>query len=149
MTTYERRVKMNQSTFVGRIVRDIKVNNLSGNGRVVNNVIAINRRYKKSNGERLADFIPFVAWNHHADILAKYTAKGHLLAITGMMQSRSYKDHEENDVYIIECLVSDITLLQPKDVKTQSSMEYRPTATETVQVKEQSLNEQSIKEALL
>ncbi|XJS10332.1 single-stranded DNA-binding protein [Aerococcaceae bacterium WGS1372] len=139
---------MNQSTFVGRIVRDIKVNSLSGNGRVVNNVIAINRHYKKSNGERAADFIPFVAWNHHADILEKYTAKGHLIAITGMMQSRSYKDNEDNDVYVIECLVSEITLIQPKDAKHQVQVEYQPVSMETMQVREPSLDEQSIKKAI-
>lgn len=138
---------MNQSTFVGRIVRDIKVNSLAGNGRVVNNVIAINRHYKKANGERTADFIPFVAWNHHADLLEKYTAKGHLVALTGMMQSRSYKDHENNDVYVIECLVSDITLLQSRDSKTQEQTNYQSGPTEALQVREEPLDEQSIKEA--
>lgn len=138
---------MNQSTFVGRIVRDIKVNSLAGNGRVVNNVIAINRHYKKANGERTADFIPFVAWNHHADLLERYTAKGQLIAISGMMQSRRYRDGEDNDVYVIECVVDDITLLQSRDNRESEQGTYQKKQEEVLQINELALDEQSIKEA--
>lgn len=106
---------MNQVVFVGRIVRPVDVKSVGNHGRVVNNIIAINRLQKDANGERLADFIPFVAWNHLADLLGKYCEKGHQVSISGKMQSRKYTNKDDQDVYVLECLVSDVTLLSQRE----------------------------------
>lgn len=102
---------MNKIILVGRIVRDVEVRAVGSNGKVINNVIAVNRYHKDANGERQADFIPFVAWNHHADLMNKYAKKGDQISIAGRMQSRKYTNKEDQDVYVIECLVDDITFI--------------------------------------
>ena len=145
---------MNQTILVGRIVRDINVRTVSVNGRVVNNVIAINRHHKNANGERLTDFIPFVAWNHHADLLKRYAAKGNQVALSGMMQSRKYNDNEGNDVYVIELLVDDITLIhtgesqntetnQVDQSQSQAQLQSQPTNEQ-----QQQFDQESMKQAL-
>lgn len=134
--------------FVGRIVRDVSVRNVGVHGRVVNNVIAINHHHKDANGERNADFIPFAAWNHYADLLMKYAAKGHQVAIAGKMQSRSYKDNENKDRYVIECLVDEITLLQPKDSHKSKQAKSQKQNQDLAQSEQDQIDEASIRTAI-
>lgn len=102
---------MNKVVFVGRIVRDVEVRQVGSSGRVVNNVIAIQRHHRDSNGNRATDFIPFVAWDHLAELMDRYCKKGDQISLSGRMQSRKYKNREEQDVYVIECLVEELTLI--------------------------------------
>lgn len=110
---------MNQVVFVGRLVRPVELRKVGNHSRVVNNIIAINRYQKDANGERLADFIPFVAWDHMADLLQKYCDKGQQVSISGRMQSRKYTNKDNQDVYVLECLVSDMTLIYQKESTTK------------------------------
>lgn len=102
---------MNQVTFVGRICREVETRQVSAEHRVVNNVIAVQRTYKDRNGEAVTDFIPFVAWDGIAMTLGKYADKGQRIAISGQMQSRKYTNQEQEVVYVIECNVRELTLL--------------------------------------
>lgn len=131
--------------YVGRIVRDVKRNKVGQNGRVVNNVIAINHYQKDANGERRADFIPFVAWNHLADLLHNYTVKGQQIAITGKMQSRKYTDSDNNDRYVIECLVEELTLLQSRDSDDSKQKQTDNNQVEQTQSADIQIDEESIR----
>lgn len=105
---------MNQAVFVGRLCRDISIRNVSESHRVTNNTIAINRAHRDRNGEVVTDYIPFVAWDHLADLLATYVQKGSLLSLSGIMQSRNYTNKDNQTVYVVECLVTDVTLIERK-----------------------------------
>lgn len=109
---------MNQANFVGRLVREVEVKQLNSGARVVNNTIAVTRVYASKHSEEVTDFINIVAWNHLADLLAKYVAKGQQIAISGSMQSRNYEREDSQKVYVTECVVDSITLISrshPKD----------------------------------
>ena len=101
---------MNQVNFVGRIVKEIEVKSIK-TSQVVNNTLAVQRSRKNKEGEHLTDFIPFVAWDGLAKVLSNYCQKGQQIAISGRMQSRNYQNKEGQTVYVIECLVNDLTLL--------------------------------------
>lgn len=131
--------------FVGRIVRDVKLKKVGNHGRVVNNVVAINQYQKDAKGDRQADFIPFVAWNHLADLLVSYTAKGHQIAITGKMQSRKYTDSDNNDRYIVECLVEELKLIQPRDNNSSKQTQTSETQAGPTQEANQQIDEESIR----
>lgn len=104
---------MNRSILIGRIVRDIQIHELDQGQKVVNNVLAINRIYKKG-GEGEADFIPFVAWGKRAELLDKYCQKGDLIGLEGRLQSRKYEDKEGHTKYVIELVVDHLQFLQAK-----------------------------------
>lgn len=101
---------MNQVMLVGRIVRPIEVK-VVGEHRVVNNTLAVSRKHRDRQGELPTDFIPISAWDHLADVLQKFCQKGQQVALTGKMQSRSYTNASQQTVFIVECLVTEITLL--------------------------------------
>ncbi|WP_282920470.1 single-stranded DNA-binding protein [Ignavigranum ruoffiae] len=102
---------MNQVVFVGRLVRQPELKELAENLCVVNNCIAVHRPLRNQHGEEVTDFIPFVVWNRLAEILVKYCDKGDQIALSGRMQSRKYENKEKQTVYVVECLVTGLTLI--------------------------------------
>lgn len=104
---------MNTIALIGRMTKDIELKDI-GEGRfVTNNTLAVRKNYKKD-GTTEADFIPFVAWGKRAELLEEYCSKGDLIALTGKMQSRSYKNESEETKYVIEMVVEDIDFIQKK-----------------------------------
>lgn len=117
---------MNQVTFVGRLCRQVELKELADSLAVTNNVIAVTRPFKDRNGESVTDFIPFTAWNGIAKTLHKYACKGQRVAIAGTMQSRNYKNDQDQEIYVIECNVSELTLLdkpRSKEKELQTKVE--------------------------
>lgn len=104
---------MNQVSLIGRIVRDIELRDVGDGKIVLNNVVAIQRHYRTENGNE-ADFIPFVVWGKRAELIEEYCNKGDLIGLSGKMQSRSYQNNELETVYVVELLVNEVQLLQPK-----------------------------------
>lgn len=104
---------MNQTAFIGRIVRPIEVKNVGENRLVVNNTIAI-QRYRKNESGQEADFIPFVAWGKTAELIDAHCHKGDLIGLTGRMQSRSYLRNEQDQVFVVELVADEVQFLQPK-----------------------------------
>lgn len=117
---------MNQAVFVGRLCRDVSVRNVNESHRVMNNTIAINRAHRDRNGEVVSDYIPFVAWDHLADLLDTYTQKGSLVSLSGIMQSRNYTNKENQTIYVVECLVTDVTLIDRKTRATDNNQKIVP-----------------------
>ena len=113
---------MNQTMLVGRLTREVEIKTV-GVHRVVNNCLAVSRKHRDRNGEVKTDFIPLVAWDHWADLLHKYTQKGHRVGICGRMESRSYTNAQNQVVYLLECQVQDVTLLESKAHKTTETMQ--------------------------
>lgn len=102
---------MNQVFFVGRIVRPVEMKLVGQNHRVVNNTLAVSRNHRDKEGNMQTDFIPIIAWDHLAELLDKYCEKGQRIALTGRMQSRSYINNLQQSIFVVECLVNEITLL--------------------------------------
>ncbi|HFI0432498.1 TPA: single-stranded DNA-binding protein, partial [Streptococcus suis] len=62
-----------------------------------------------------ADFINCVMWRQQAENLANWTKKGHLIAITGRIQTRSYDNQQGQRVYVTEVVAESFQLLEKRD----------------------------------
>ena len=113
---------MNQLLLVGRLTRPVEDRQV-GDHRVVNNCLAVSRRHRDRNGDFQTDFIPIVAWDYLADLLVKYAQKGHRIGVVGRMESRHYTNNQDQKVYILECHVQDITLLEGQNHSTPKGQE--------------------------
>ncbi|MGQ7325401.1 single-stranded DNA-binding protein, partial [Streptococcus suis] len=69
----------------------------------------------QSTGEREADFINCVLWRQQAENLANWTKKGHLIGITGRIQTRSYDNQQGQRVYVTEVVAESFQLLEKRD----------------------------------
>jgi len=112
---------MNQMALIGRIVRDMELKTTSEGRCVLNNTIAVQRRFKSESGPQ-ADFIPFTAWGKTAELIDKYCKKGHLIGLSGRIQSRSYLDKGNETVYVVEMIADEVQFLQPKNEAEYAKM---------------------------
>ena len=66
---------MNKVMLVGRLTKDPEMKFTSNQNQYCNFTLAVDRRFKDSNGQRQADFINCVAWKNTAVFIQKYFHK--------------------------------------------------------------------------
>lgn len=109
---------MNNFNCVGRLVRDIEINNY--NGTIVGKSgIAVNRKFAKE-GQQDVDFINFTIFGKQAESLEKYVKKGQQVALSGRIQIDRYMNKEGEQASSIYMLVNEFTFL-PNNSSNSSS----------------------------
>lgn len=118
---------INNVVLVGRLTRDVELRYTPSNQAVATFTLAVNRNFKnQSTGEREADFINCVIWRKQAENLANWAKKGHLIAITGRIQARSYDNQQGQRVYVTEVVAEIYQLLEKRDnTGNHTSTEYQ------------------------
>ncbi|HEM6216140.1 TPA: single-stranded DNA-binding protein [Streptococcus suis] len=106
---------INNVVLVGRLTRDVELRYTPSNQAVATFTLAVNRNFKNQDGEREADFINVVIWRQQAENLASWTKKGHLIAITGRIQTRSYENQQGQRVYVTEVVAESFQILEKRD----------------------------------
>lgn len=119
---------MNKVLLMGRLTKDPEVKKTQSNLSVCSFSIAVDRRFKDSNGNKQADFINCVAWRTAADVIGNYFHKGSRILVTGSLQSRSYDDQAGNKRTVIEVLIEEVEFVDPKQTQgqAQTQEEVRP-----------------------
>ena len=108
---------MNNVNLVGNITADFKLFNAGERTAVASTSLAYNDSYKKPNGDKVetTSFFEIVAFGKLGEALAKYTAKGHKLGVTGRLQQRTWMDSETGKKRSsVQVVVTDFDFLQPK-----------------------------------
>lgn len=111
---------INNVSLTGRITKDLEKKETGKGTSVVNFSLAVDRRFKNSNGDREADFIGIQAWGMTADLLCKYCGKGSLIGIEGRIQTRNYENNQGQRVYVTEVVAENVTFLDSKKSSSQS-----------------------------
>ncbi|HEM3176533.1 TPA: single-stranded DNA-binding protein [Streptococcus suis] len=107
---------INNVVLVGRLTSDVELRYTPSNQAVATFTLAVNRNFKnQATGEREADFINVVIWRQQAENLANWTKKGHLVGITGRIQTRSYENHQGQRVYVTEVIAESFQILEKRD----------------------------------
>ncbi len=106
---------INNVILIGRLTRDVELRYTPNNVAVGAFTLAVNRNYKNAAGDREADFINCVIWNKQAENLANWTRKGHLIGITGRIQTRSYENQQGQRVYVTEVVAESFQVLEKRD----------------------------------
>lgn len=117
---------MNIILLSGRLTKDNELRHTQSNKAVLNNTLAVNRRFKDSQGETQTDFFDLVFWEGRAEIVNKYTKKGDRLLIKGEMQSRYYTTTEGQNIKVYEVIVDEIEFLEPKQQSDNAPYEDAP-----------------------
>ena len=114
---------INNVTLTGRITKDLEKKETGKGTSVVNFSLAVDRRFKNSNGNREADFIGIQAWGMTADLLCKYCGKGSLIGIEGRIQTRNYENNQGQRVYVTEVVAENVTFLDSKKNNNDQSQQ--------------------------
>lgn len=104
---------LNHVVLMGRLVADPELRQTPAGVSVTSFRIAVDRDYSKD-GERQADFIDIVAWRQTADFVARYFAKGRMIAVDGAIQTRNYKDKQGNKRTAVEVVADSVYFADSK-----------------------------------
>ena len=111
---------MNKWCGIGRLTKDPDVKNTASQVTVCKFTVAVDRKYKDSNGQRQTDFINCVAWRQTATFISQYFHKGNRIGIIGSIQTRTYDDDNGNRQYITEVVVDEAEFVESKSSSEQS-----------------------------
>lgn len=106
---------MNKIILIGRLTRDPEMKIIEDSGRVFCKfTLAVERKYKSSNGERGVDFIPIVFWGKKAEVIGEYLTKGKLLSVSGRLQTGNYEASDGSKRYKAEVIAEDFQFIDSK-----------------------------------
>ena len=101
---------MNSTNHIGRLTADPELRRTGDGTAVCTFTLAVRRPAAKD----ASDFIDFVAWRQSAEYLCQYGHKGDIVAVNGSLQSRKWKDRNENNRISWEIIANSIELLSGK-----------------------------------
>lgn len=101
---------INTVMLVGRLVQDPEIIERENGSKVSRVTLAVNRKFKSSDGIYHTDFIDCVLWNNFAKNVNDYCSKGDLIGIRGRIQVDVYeKDGIKRK--ITDVIAESVTLL--------------------------------------
>ena len=111
---------MNKCVIIGRLTKEPEVKNTSNQVTVCTFTVAVDRKFKDSNGQRQADFINCVAWRQTATFISQYFHKGSRIGLTGSIQTRTYEDKNGDKKFITEVVVDEAEFVESLNTSAQT-----------------------------
>lgn len=96
---------VNNCVFMGRIAQELELKKTASNISVCSFALAVQRSYKKEGEDYKTDWIDCVAYRNTADFISGYFRKGELIALTGEMHTRTYKDKNGSMHKVTELII--------------------------------------------
>lgn len=121
---------MNKVQLVGRLTKDPEFS-VVGNNQTpfVKFTVAVDRRFKDANGNKMSDFIPCVAWKQTAQFVSNYFKKGQRIGLCGTIQTRNFDDPQTGKkVYVTEVLAEEVEFVDSKTETTAAQPRTAPSA---------------------
>ena len=87
---------LNHITIMGRLTRDPELRRTGSGIAVASFTVAVDRDFSQKGGEKETDFINCVAWRQTGEFVSKYFKKGSMIAVSGRLQNREWKDKDGN-----------------------------------------------------
>ena len=117
---------MNKTIQIGRLTGDPEVNYTQGAESIciARYTLAVDRKFKREN-EPTADFIRCVAFGKNGEFAETYFRKGMKVAITGRIQTGSYKDRDNKTIYTTDVIVEEQEFCESKK-ETQDNAPSTP-----------------------
>lgn len=106
---------LNKVIFIGRLTKDPELRFTESGAGLCQFTLAVDRPYKKRNGNKETDFINVVVWRKLAEICAKYLAKGQLAAVEGRLEIRSYTNREGKPRRAVQVVAENVQFLSPRE----------------------------------
>ena len=115
---------MNKVIEIGRLTKDPEIRYSQGTNTtcVARYTLAVDRKFKQE-GQPNADFINCIAFGKLGEFAEKYLHKGIKIAVTGRIQTGSYKNKDGNTVYTTDVVVEEQEFCESK---SQSNSQPQP-----------------------
>ena len=106
---------MNKVILIGRLTKDPEIRYSQGASStcIARYTLAVDRKFKQE-GQPNADFINCIAFGKLGEFAEKYLRKGIKIAVTGRIQTGSYKNKDGNTVYTTDVVVEEQEFCESK-----------------------------------
>lgn len=122
---------MNQLYIIGNLTKDPELFETANGAKYCRFTLAVNRKFKDSEGNVVTDFLPVTAWRQLGEMCATYLSKGRKVAVVGELQTRTWQDKDGTQKYGIDILADEVEFLTPKDyTPTESKPIVKTTASQ-------------------
>lgn len=122
---------MNQLYIIGNLTRDPELFETANGTKYCRFTLAVNRKFKDSEGKVVTDFLPVTAWRQLGEMCATYLSKGKKVAVVGELQTRTWQDKDGVQKSGIDIIADEIEFLTPKDyTPTESKPTVKTTASQ-------------------
>lgn len=112
---------INRVVLVGRLTRDPELRTTSTGKSVVDFSIAVDKKFKPTDGSPTADFFRCTAWDKTAEFVSNYLGKGRLVAVDGRLSSRKYTANDGTNREVVEIVADNVQGLdRPREDGGQS-----------------------------
>lgn len=107
---------MNKVILMGRLTREPDIRQSQGENAqsIARYTLAVDRRFRRQDGEQQADFISCVAFGRSAEFADKYLHQGTKIAIEGRIQTGSYTKNDGTKVYTTDVVVENQEFAESK-----------------------------------
>ena len=113
----------------GRLTAEPELKQTPAGVAVTSFSVAVNRKYSKSQEQRQADFINFVAWRNYAEFISRYFHKGSSICVVGTLQTRSWTDNQGQKRYATDVVVEEANFVDSAS-ENKGAGNYNPYANE-------------------
>ena len=103
---------MTKVLLIGNLTRDPELTETAGGVSVCRFGVAVNRYSGQE--ERQTDFYNVTAWRRLGETVARYTKKGHKIAVYGDLQIRQYEGNDGVRRTSVDVVAQDVEFLTPK-----------------------------------
>ena len=110
--------------FIGRLTRDVDMKTTPNGVQVASFTVAVDRKQKNKDGEKVSEFYNCVAWRQLAEVCSKFLSKGKKVYIEGEPQPRLYTAKDGSTKMSLDVQVESVEFLSPKS----ESNEEQPSA---------------------
>lgn len=118
---------LNKIVIMGRLTRDPEQRTTQGGASVSSFTVAVDRDFTgKDGGEKQTDFIDCVAWQKTGEFVAKHFHKGSMIVVAGRLQSRKWKDKDDNQRINWEINADSVYFGEPGKGAQRQSAEAEP-----------------------
>jgi single-strand DNA-binding protein len=108
-------VIMNRVTLMGRLTKEPELRYTNTSGKAISNfTIAVERKFGKSDGEKITDFLPIVSWEKLAEFSSEYFKKGMRVVVVGRVQVRTWDDENNIRHYMTEIVADELFFADSK-----------------------------------
>lgn len=105
---------LNQIVLVGKLVKDVELEEKENGRKLANITIAIPRCFKNLQGEYETDFIDVLLQDNVAKNTADYCRKGDIIGVRGSLQSSTNEKEDGTKEFKIEVVADRVTFLTSK-----------------------------------
>lgn len=141
---HRKEVKMNQVMLTGRLTKDPDLRYTSGSQTAVCTFsLAVDRPVRQGE-EKKADFPRVTVFGKQAESCDKYLSKGRMIAVSGRIQTGSYKDKDGRTVYTTDVVADRIEFLGGGEKKEEPHVgghPYPPKAPSQIEVQFEQVDE--------